>query len=112
MGHGHDLPPSTIGDREIFLNFDDLDLNSVARKNTINLALIDNKTGNNISHVTFIVSIYNQDNKNKFIANLHGHDGKIRLEFLNTGNEVYDIHANYNLPLQQVMYQILEVLLK
>ena len=96
MGHGHNLPPSIIGDREIFLNFDYPNLNSVTEKNTMNLALIDNKTGTNISHVTFLVSIYDQDNKNKFTANLHGHDGKIRLEFLNTGNEVYDIHANYD----------------
>jgi hypothetical protein len=57
---------------------------------------MDNKTGNNIQHVTYIVSIYNQENTNRFTANLHGHDGEIKLEFLNTGQEEYNIHANYD----------------
>ena len=94
-GHGHNLPPSIIGDREISLNFNN-PLNSATEKNVINLALVDNKTGNKIPHVTYIVSIYNQENKNAFTANLHGHDGEIKLEFLNTGFEGYNIHANYD----------------
>ncbi|HET9808010.1 MAG TPA: hypothetical protein VFP49_13995 [Nitrososphaeraceae archaeon] len=96
MGHGHDLPPSIIGDREISLNFNNPHTNSATEKNVINFALVDNKTGNNIPHVTYIVSIYNQENKNKFTANLHGHDGEIKLEFLNTGREGYNINANYD----------------
>ena len=96
MGHGHDLPPSIIGDRQIFLNFDNPKLDGTTGKNIINLALIDNRTGNNIPHVTFIVSIYDQEDKNKFTANLHGHNGEIRLEFLNKGPEEYTIHANYD----------------
>jgi hypothetical protein len=95
-GHGHNLPPSIIGDREIFLNFNNPQINSATEKNVINFALVDNKTGNNIPHVTYIVSIYNQENKNAFTANLHGHDGEIKLEFLNTGFEGYNIHANYD----------------
>lgn len=95
-GHGHNLPPSIIGDREIFLNFNNPQINSATEKNLINFALVDNKTGNNIPHVTYIVSIYNQENKNAFTANLHGHDGEIKLEFLNTGFEGYNIHANYD----------------
>ena len=96
MGHGHNLPPSIIGDREISLNFNNPQTNSATEKNVINFALVDNKTGNNIPHVTYIVSIYNQENKNKFTANLHGHDGEINLEFLNTGREGYNINANYD----------------
>lgn len=96
MGHGHNLPPSIIGDREISLNFNNPQTNSATEKNVINFALVDNKTGNNIPHVTYIVSIYNQENKNKFTANLHGHNGEIRLEFLNTGREGYNINANYD----------------
>jgi len=95
-GHGHNLPPSIIGDREISLNFNNPQINSATEKNLINFALVDNKTGNNIPHVTYIVSIYNQENKNAFTANLHGHDGEIKLEFLNTGFEGYNIHANYD----------------
>ena len=95
-GHGHNLPPSIIGDREISLNFNNPQINSAAEKNVINFALVDNKTGNDIPHVTYIVSIYNQENKNAFTANLHGHDGEIKLEFLNTGFEGYNIHANYD----------------
>lgn len=96
IGHGHNLPPSIVGDREIFLTFNNPQLNSATEKNIINLELIDNKTGNNIAHVTFIVSIYDQENKNKFTANLHGHNGEIKLEFLNAGYEEYNIHANYD----------------
>jgi hypothetical protein len=95
-GHGHNLPPSIIGDREISLNFNNPQIISATEKNVINFALVDNKTGNNIPHVTYIVSIYNQENKNAFTANLHGHDGEIKLEFLNTGFEGYNIQANYD----------------
>ncbi|HYY71843.1 MAG TPA: hypothetical protein VE595_05475, partial [Nitrososphaeraceae archaeon] len=77
-GHGHNLPPSIIGDREISLNFNNPQINSAAERNVINFALVDNKTGNNIPHVTYIVSIYNQESKNKFTANLHGHNGEIK----------------------------------
>ncbi|MGZ5510062.1 MAG: hypothetical protein ACXWFC_06250 [Nitrososphaeraceae archaeon] len=96
MGHGHNLPPSIIGDRQIFLNFDNPKLDPATEKNVIKLILIDNRTGNNIPHVTFIVSIYDREDKNKFTANLHGHNGEIRLEFLNKGSEEYNIHANYD----------------
>jgi hypothetical protein len=95
-GHGHNLPPSIIGDREISLNFNNPQINSATEKNGINFALVDNKTGNKIPHVTYIVSIYNQESKNIFTANLHGHDGEIKLEFLNTGLEGFNIHANYD----------------
>ncbi len=95
-GHGHNLPPSIIGDREISLNFNNPQIISATEKNVINFALVDNKTGNNIPHVTYIVSIYNQENKNAFTTNLHGHDGEIKLEFLNTGFEGYNILANYD----------------
>ena len=96
-GHGHNLPPSIIGDREISLKFNNPQINPATEKNGINFALVDNKTGNNIPHVTYIVSIYNQESKNTFTASLHGHDGEIKLEFLNTGLEGYNIHANYDL---------------
>ena len=95
-GHGHNLPPSIIGDREISLNFNNPQINSATEKNGINFALVDNRTGNNIPHVTYIVSIYNQESKNIFTANLHGHDGEIKLEFLNTRLEGYNIQANYD----------------
>lgn len=95
-GHGHNLPPSIVGDREIFLNFTNPKIESAAEKGIINFALVDNKTGNNIPHVTYIVGIYNQENKNMFTANLHGHNGEIKLEFHNKGHEGYNINANYD----------------
>jgi hypothetical protein len=78
------------------LNFNDPDIVSAAEKGVINFALVDNKTGDNIPHVTYIVSIYNQENKNMFTANLHGHNGEIKLEFHNKGIEGYNINANYD----------------
>ncbi len=95
-GHGHNLPPSIVGDREIILNFNNPEIDSAAEKGIINFALFDNKTGNNIPHVTYIVGIYNQENKNMFTANLHGHNGEIKLEFHNKGIEGYNINANYD----------------
>ena len=94
-GHGHNLPPSIVGDRELFLNFNNPKIDSAAGKAVINFALVDNKTGNNISHVTYIVSIYNEE-KNMFTANLHGHNGEIKLEFHNKAIEGYNINANYD----------------
>ena len=95
-GHGHNLPLSIVGDREIFLNFTNPQIESTAEKGIINFALIDNKTGNNIPHVTYIVGIYNHENKNMFTANLHGHNGEIKIEFHNKGVEGYNINANYD----------------
>jgi len=95
-GHGHNLPPSIIGDREIFLNFTKPQIESTAENGIINFALVDKKTGNNIPHVTYIVGIYNQENKNMFTANLHGHNGEIKLEFHNNDLGNYNINANYD----------------
>ena len=96
MLHGHNLPSSIVGDRELFLNFNNPKIDSAAGKAVINFALVDNKTGNNISHVTYIVSIYNEEEKNMFTANLHGHNGEIKLEFHNKAIEGYNINANYD----------------
>ena len=95
-GHGHNLPPSIVGDRELVLNFNNPNIDSTTGKTVINFALVDNKTGNNISHVTYIVGIYNQEEKNMFTANLHGHNGEIKLEFHNKAIEGYNINANYD----------------
>ena len=96
LGHDHNLPPSIVGDREIFLNFTKPQIESTSENGIINFALVDKKTGNNIPHVTYIIGIYNQENKNMFAANLHGHDGEIKLEFHNKGLENYIINANYD----------------
>ena len=79
LGHGHNLPPSIVGDREIFLNFTKPQIESTLENGIINFALVDKKTGNNIPHVTYIIGIYNQENKNMFTANLHKHYGEIKL---------------------------------
>src|SRR5919112_6301007 len=91
-GHGHNLPPSIVGDRELTLNFNNPTIDSAAGKAVINFALVDNKTGKNISHVTYIVGIYNPEDKNMFTANLHGHNGEIKLEFHNKAIEEYNIN--------------------
>lgn len=98
LGHGHNLSSSIVGDRKIFLNFTKPLIESTSENGIINFALVDKKTGNNILHVTYIISIYNQENKNMFTANLHGHNGEIKLEFHNKGLENYIINANYDTP--------------
>ena len=94
-GDGHNLPPSIIGDREIFLKFNNPTF-TVSEKGKVSLALIDNKTGNNIPHVTYIISIYNDKNKNLITENLHGHNGDINIEFINSNIERYRVSANYD----------------
>lgn len=92
---GHDLPPSVIGDREIFLKFDSPTFKA-KEKAKFGLALTDNKTSENIPHVTFIISIYNETNKALLTENFHGHKGDINLEFINSNLEKYRINANYD----------------
>jgi hypothetical protein len=75
-GDGHNLPPSIIGDRELFLKF--------------------NNPGNNIPHVTYIISIYDDKNKNLMTETLHGHNGDINIEFINNNIERYHVSANYD----------------
>lgn len=43
LGHGHNLPPSIVGDREIFLNFTKPQIESTAENGIINFALFDKK---------------------------------------------------------------------
>ena len=95
MHGGHDLPPSVIGDREVFLKFDAPTFKTTER-GKLSLALIDNKTAENIPHVTFIISIHNETNKALLTENFHGHSGDINLEFINSNLTKYRINANYD----------------
>lgn len=95
MHGGHDLPPSAIGDREVFLKFDAPTFKTTER-GKLSLALIDNKTAEAIPHVTFIISIHNETNKALLTENFHGHKGDINLEFINSNLTKYRINANYD----------------
>jgi hypothetical protein len=57
---------------------------------------MDNKTSKNIPHVTYIISINDNENKKLLTENFHGHGGDIDLEFTNTDLEKYRISANYD----------------
>ena len=94
-GDGHNLPPSVIGDRDIFLKFENPEFKATEQGN-LNFALMDNKTGNNIPHVTFVISVYDSQNKNLMIENFHGHDGEINLKFINKDLDKYRVSANYD----------------
>lgn len=95
MHGGHNLPPSIIGDREIFLKFDSTEF-TTSEKGKFSLALMDNKTSKNIPHVTYIISIRDNENNNLLTENFHGHGGDINLEFVNSNLEKYQINANYD----------------
>ena len=94
-GDGHNLPPSVIGDRDIFLKFENPEFKATEPGN-LNFALMDNKTGNNIPHVTYVISVYDSQNKNLMIENFHGHNGEINLKFINKDMDRYRVSANYD----------------
>ncbi|MGD1834290.1 MAG: hypothetical protein ACPKPY_06895 [Nitrososphaeraceae archaeon] len=94
-GDGHNLPPSIIGDRDIFLKFNNPEF-KVTEQGKFNFLLMDNKTGNNIPHVTYVISIYDNQNNNLMIENFHGHNGEINIDFINRDLEKYRVSANYD----------------
>ena len=62
LGDGHNMPMVTIGDRNAMLAFKSA---QVPTNNNVNLdfTLLDNKTGNNIQHTTFLVTISNSNQR-------------------------------------------------
>ncbi len=68
----------------------------IAEKNVdFGIKLMDNKTGNNISHVTYLVAI-TRGGQRIFTESLHTHDGNLKIQFVPTATDPYKLNANYD----------------
>ena len=94
LGDGHNMPMVSLGDRNAMLDFNSAQL--PATKNVqLNFTLIDNKTGNNIQHTTYLATISNESQR-LFTETVHSHDGHILMEFVPSTTEPYKINANFD----------------
>jgi hypothetical protein len=96
LGHGHNLPSATWGDRKALLNFTREPSQLVSGKNIgFNFNLKDNNTGHNIPHVTHLVTLM-KDSLRLFTESLHTHDGNMKLLFVPDSSEPYKVNANFD----------------
>ena len=95
MGDGHNMPTASLDDRQAALMFNIDPSPVIAEKNVdFDIKLMDNKTGNNISHVTYLVTITNGGQR-IFTESLHTHDGNLKIQFVPPPANPYKINANY-----------------
>lgn len=84
----------SLGDRNAKLAFTSTQL--PATKNVqLEFNLLDNKTGNNIQHTTYLVTVPHE-NQRLFTETVHSHDGNILIEFVPSTIEPYRINANFD----------------
>ena len=94
LGDGHNMPMASLGDRNATLAFTATQL--PANKNVqMEFNLLDNKTGNNIQHTTYLVTVSHQ-NQRLFTETVHSHDGHILMEFIPSRIEPYRMNANFD----------------
>jgi len=94
LGDGHNMPMVSLGDRNAMLNFNSTQLPSTNNVQ-LDFTLMDNKTGNNIQHTTYLVTISNESQR-LFTETVHSHDGHILMEFVPSPIEPYKINANFD----------------
>jgi hypothetical protein len=96
MGHGHNLPSAALGDRKALLNFTTEPSQLESGKNIgFNINLKDNNTGNNIPHVTYLVTL-KKDSIRLFTESVHTHNGNIKLLFVPDSSNPYKVNANFD----------------
>jgi hypothetical protein len=94
LGDGHNMPMVSLGDRNAMLAFIATQL--PATKNVqLEFNLLDNKTGNNIQHTTYLV-IVSHKNQRLFTETVHSHNGHILMEFVPSTIEPYRMNANFD----------------
>jgi hypothetical protein len=94
LGDGHNMPMVSLGDRSAMLDFKSTQL-PATNNVQLDFTLMDNKTGNNIQHTTYLVTISNE-NQRLFTETVHSHDGHILMEFVPSAIEPYRINANFD----------------
>ena len=95
QGGHHNLPPSNIGGREVFLSFDAPAIADPSEEIDMSYSFMDKATGNNVNHVTYFLAISDPQENQTFSEVLHGHDGTVRLQF-KSGEGQYRVNANYD----------------
>jgi len=94
LGDGHNMPMVSLGDRNAKLAFTATQL--PATKNVqLEFNLLDNKTGNNIQHTTYLV-IVSHENQRLFTETVHSHNWHILMEFVPSTIEPYRMNANFD----------------
>lgn len=94
LGDGHNMPMVSLGDRNAMLDFSSTQL-PATNNVQLDFTLIDNKTGNNIQHTTYLVTVFNESQR-LFTETVHSHDGHIVMEFVPSPIESYKINANFD----------------
>lgn len=94
LGDGHNMPMVSLGDRNAMLDFNTTQL-QVTNNVQLDFTLMDNKTGGNIQHTTYLVTI-TSENHRIFTETVHSHDGHILMEFVQSTVEPYRINANFD----------------
>lgn len=94
LGDGHNMPMVTLGDRNAVLDFNTTQL-PATNNVQLDFTLMDNKTGNNIQHTTYLVTISNESQR-VFTETVHSHDGHILMDFVPSAIEPYKINANFD----------------
>jgi hypothetical protein len=95
QGGHHNLPPSNIGGREVFLSFNAPTIADPSEEIDMSYSFMDRATGNNVNHVTYFLAISDPQGNQTFSEVLHGHDGTVRLQF-KPGEGQYIVNANYD----------------
>ena len=82
MGRDHNMPSANLGDRKALLIFKSEPSQLISGKNVgFNFNLKDNDTGNNILHVTYLVTLM-REGQRLFTETMHTHDGNMKLLFV------------------------------
>ena len=63
----------------------------------LDFTLLDNKTGNNIQHTTYLVTISNA-NQRLFTETVHSHDGHMLMEFVPSTIDPYEGKCKFRHP--------------
>jgi hypothetical protein len=96
MGRDHNMPSANLGDRKALLIFKSEPSQLISGKNVgFNFNLKDNDTGNNILHVTYLVTLM-KEGQRLFTETVHTHDGNMSLLFVPDSTNPYRMNANFD----------------
>jgi hypothetical protein len=96
MGRDHNMPSANLGDRKALLIFKSEPSQLISGKNVgFNFNLKNNDTGNNILHVTYLVTLM-KEGQRLFTETVHTHDGNMSLLFVPDSTNPYRMNANFD----------------
>ena len=108
MGRDHNMPSANLGDRKALLIFKSEPSQLISGKNVgFNFNLKDNDTGNNILHVTYLVTLM-REGQRLFTETMHTHDGNMKLLFVPDSTNPYKVGANFDGAFSKLRLRIRE----